>query len=32
MHGSLVNNLAKLGLLTERVRPRLSAIGVSLPA
>jgi hypothetical protein len=32
MHGSMVNNLAKLGLLTERVRPRLSAIGVSLPA
>ena len=32
MHGSMVNNLAKLGLLTERVRPRLAAIGVSLPA
>jgi hypothetical protein len=31
MHGSMVNNLAKLGLLTERVRPRLAAIGVSLP-
>jgi ferritin-like protein len=32
MHGSMVTNLARLGLLTERVRPRLSAIGVSLPA
>ena len=32
MHGAMVNNLAKLGLLTERVRPRLAAIGVSLPA
>jgi ferritin-like protein len=32
MHGSMVQNLARLGLLTERVRPRLSAIGVSLPA
>jgi hypothetical protein len=32
MHGAMVNNLAKLGLLTERVRPRLEAIGVKLPA
>jgi len=32
MHASMVANLARLGLLTERVRPRLSAIGVSLPA
>jgi hypothetical protein len=32
MHGSMVTNLARLGLLTERVRPRLAAIGVSLPA
>ena len=32
MHGSMVANLLKLGLLTERVRPRLEAIGVSLPA
>jgi ferritin-like protein len=32
MHGSMVANLARLGLLTERVRPRLAAIGVSLPA
>ena len=32
MHGAMVTNLARLGLLTERVRPRLAAIGVSLPA
>jgi ferritin-like protein len=31
MHGSMVANLARLGLLTERVRPRLEALGVSLP-
>jgi hypothetical protein len=31
MHGSMVTNLARLGLLTERVRPRLEALGVSLP-
>jgi para-aminobenzoate N-oxygenase AurF len=32
MHGSMVANLAKLGLLTERVRPRLEKLGISLPA
>jgi para-aminobenzoate N-oxygenase AurF len=32
MHGSMVQNLARIGLLTERVRPRLEALGVSLPA
>ena len=32
MHASMVQNLARLGLLTERVRPRLAAIGVTLPA
>ena len=32
MHSSMVQNLARLGLLTERVRPRLAAIGVTLPA
>jgi hypothetical protein len=32
MHASMVANLARLGLLTERVRPRLAAIGVTLPA
>ena len=31
MHGSMVQNLARLGLLTERVRPRLEKLGVSLP-
>ena len=31
MHGSMVANLARLGLLTDRVRPRLAALGVSLP-
>ncbi len=32
MHGSMVQNLARIGLLTERVRPRLEALGVTLPA
>jgi P-aminobenzoate N-oxygenase AurF len=32
MHTSMVNNLARLGLLTSRVRPRLSALGIELPA
>jgi hypothetical protein len=32
MHGSMVANLARLGLLTERVRPRLAKLGVTLPA
>ena len=32
MHGAMVQNLARLGLLTDRVRPRLAAIGVTLPA
>jgi ferritin-like protein len=32
MHGSMVTNLARLGLLTDRVRPRLEKLGVSLPA
>ena len=32
MHTAMVTNLARLGLLTERVRPRLAAIGVTLPA
>jgi hypothetical protein len=32
MHASMVNNLARIGLLTERVRPRLSALGIELPA
>ncbi|MGH7390560.1 MAG: ferritin-like domain-containing protein [Candidatus Rokuibacteriota bacterium] len=32
MHASMVANLTKIGLLTERVRPRLAALGVALPA
>jgi hypothetical protein len=32
MHTSMVNNLARIGLLTERVRPRLAALGIDLPA
>jgi P-aminobenzoate N-oxygenase AurF len=32
MHGSMVANLARLGLLTDRVRPRLAKLGVTLPA
>ena len=32
MHAAMIGNLARLGLLTERVRPRLAAMGISLPA
>ena len=32
MHTAMVNNLARINLLTERVRPRLAALGVVLPA
>jgi hypothetical protein len=32
MHAAMVNNLARIGLLTERVRPRLAALGIELPA
>src|SRR4030095_9465619 len=32
MHSSMVNNLARIGLLTERVRPRLAALRLQLPA
>jgi hypothetical protein len=32
MHGSMVQNLARIGLLTERVRPRLEKLGITLPA
>src|SRR5438874_10774886 len=31
MHAAMVGNLARLGLLTERVRPRLEKLGVTLP-
>ena len=32
MHAAMVNNLARIDLLTERVQPRLAALGVTLPA
>ena len=32
MHGSMVQNLARIGLLTERVRPQLERIGITLPS
>ena len=32
MHGAMVQNLARLGLLTDRVRPRLEKLGINLPA
>jgi ferritin-like protein len=32
MHASMVANLVRIGLLTDRVRPRLAALGVSLTA
>ena len=32
MHGAMVANLARLGLITDRVRPRLEKLGVTLPA
>ena len=32
MHAAMVGNLARINLLTERVRPRLAALGVHLPA
>ena len=32
MHASMVANLARIGLLTERVRPRLASLGIELPA
>jgi hypothetical protein len=32
MHASMVNNLVRIGLLTDRVRPRLAALGIELGA
>jgi hypothetical protein len=32
MHGAMVHNLVRIGLLTDRVRPRLARLGVELPA
>jgi len=31
MHAAMVANLARIGLLTERVRPRLASLGIELP-
>jgi hypothetical protein len=31
MHGAMVQNLARIGLLTERVAPRLEKLGITLP-
>ena len=31
MHSSMVHNLVRIGLLTDRVRPRLAQLGVELP-
>ncbi len=31
MHATMVNNLARIGLLSDRVRPHLSALGIELP-
>ena len=32
MHTSMVTNLARIGLLPDRVRPRLASLGIELPA
>jgi hypothetical protein len=32
MHSSMVQNLTRIGLLSDRVRPRLERLGISLPA
>ncbi len=32
MHQSMIQNLTRLGLLTERVRPRLEKLGITLPS
>jgi ferritin-like protein len=32
MHAAMVQNLARIGLLTDRVRPRLARLGVQLPS
>src|SRR6266581_2288114 len=31
MHAAMIANLARIGLLTERVRPRLAVLGIQLP-
>jgi hypothetical protein len=32
LHGTLLTNLQKVGLLTERMRPRLESVGIRVPA
>jgi len=32
LHGALLANLQKVGLLTERIRPRLESVGIRVPA
>ncbi|MFQ5521431.1 MAG: ferritin-like domain-containing protein, partial [Candidatus Methylomirabilia bacterium] len=32
LHASVISNLTRIGLLTDAVRPRLEALGISLPA
>ena len=32
LHGTLLANLQKVGLLTERMRPRLESLGIRVPA
>jgi hypothetical protein len=32
LHGTLLANLQKVGLLTERLRPRLESLGIRVPA
>jgi hypothetical protein len=32
LHGTLLGNLARVGLLTERMRPRLESVGIRVPA
>jgi hypothetical protein len=32
MHAAMVQNLVRIGLLTDRVRPRLAELGIALPA
>ena len=32
LHGTLLANLQKIGLLTERMRPRLESVGIRVPS
>ena len=32
LHGTLLSNLQKVGLLTDRIRPRLESVGIRVPA